>query len=729
MKRTNYSNKKVMSGTLRVTILFVALVLILQLINTMIFYRNYRTDIANSHASRLNAAILSIDNVYQDAFTALERIMTDPITLEFSYRKSITNSNMTKSMALIRSLNFLQEGSNRNYKLIIYFQKSDTGYSARGFVRFEKDKYNYISIESLDIRKGDYIEGKSSYFNRMSHVLNQDEMSDVLILKEQDMLAIAIIPKEVLNLQLSETTAKGTSNILVLNEKGVIIAQFGKVNISKQFDNVEDYLYTLQNGDYGKDYYYLLSKNCFKVGNEQISVIMGFDRNAATEGTTKLNQYIITSVISFVIIISLFLFVFFRKLYNPLHGIVTKLRSADDMSQNTPNTRDELKFIDLSLSMMDTRLKLLSAHLEKHDEIYLENVLSKLAMGVTYQDDINLLPHVLTYYVVTAVSEGDDGIENLEVIDKIAEVFSCIGKCKRFYHVGRQWSFYIECKSEELEKSLLTIEMSPTTGLLFIGLSRKHTDLADLREALEESWDVFTLPFDYKTRKCIIHHYREKSSTEHSDLSPNLNMKDETALINNTLRGDISSVMSCIEKIFNNNTNSPLAAHRDLCIYLLNLLAASQKGSEISFCDEAIDRIRHSYNVFFMQDTLTECYRRVTNEFTSDDDLYIRIKKYVTENYDKDIYLQTLAEKTGLSYSYVSKYFKRKSGIGFPDYLTDYRIKKAKTLLVTTNRPILEISSMTGFDLPGTFNRSFKRLTGITPGEYRRIYSEKTRQD
>ena len=87
----------------------------------------------------------------------------------------------------------------------------------------------------------------------------------------------------------------------------------------------------------------------------------------------------------------------------------------------------------------------------------------------------------------------------------------------------------------------------------------------------------------------------------------------------------------------------------------------------------------------------------------------------------RDVYLQRIADEFNLSYSYVSRYFKRKSGIGFSDYVTQVRIGKAKELLTETSMSISAISQATGFDVPSSFNRSFKKNTGVSPGEYRSL--------
>ena len=75
-----------------------------------------------------------------------------------------------------------------------------------------------------------------------------------------------------------------------------------------------------------------------------------------------------------------------------------------------------------------------------------------------------------------------------------------------------------------------------------------------------------------------------------------------------------------------------------------------------------------------------------------------------------------------LSPVYFSGMFKREVGQNFSEYVTDYRIKKAKDLLKRSNLSILEISDAVGFKDPKYFSKIFKKAAGITPAEYRKIY-------
>ena len=95
---------------------------------------------------------------------------------------------------------------------------------------------------------------------------------------------------------------------------------------------------------------------------------------------------------------------------------------------------------------------------------------------------------------------------------------------------------------------------------------------------------------------------------------------------------------------------------------------------------------------------------------------------YIEEHYKEHISLEIVANEVTLSPVYFSGMFKREVGQNFSEYVTDYRIRKAKDLLKRSNLSILEISDAVGFKDPKYFSKIFKKAAGITPAEYRKIY-------
>ena len=73
----------------------------------------------------------------------------------------------------------------------------------------------------------------------------------------------------------------------------------------------------------------------------------------------------------------------------------------------------------------------------------------------------------------------------------------------------------------------------------------------------------------------------------------------------------------------------------------------------------------------------------------------------------------------GMSSGYLSKIFKEKAGIGFQEYLTEVRMKKACELLDNIQFKSYDVAFYVGYDNPKNFSRAFKTYYGITPKEYR----------
>ena len=99
-------------------------------------------------------------------------------------------------------------------------------------------------------------------------------------------------------------------------------------------------------------------------------------------------------------------------------------------------------------------------------------------------------------------------------------------------------------------------------------------------------------------------------------------------------------------------------------------------------------------------------------------------KKYIEENYSKDISLNTLAEYISMSPYHTSRLFKKYTGETFINYLNLFRINRAKYLLLNTNKKINEIRTEIGCLNKDYFSRLFRKYTGLTPSEYRYKYSE-----
>ncbi len=96
-----------------------------------------------------------------------------------------------------------------------------------------------------------------------------------------------------------------------------------------------------------------------------------------------------------------------------------------------------------------------------------------------------------------------------------------------------------------------------------------------------------------------------------------------------------------------------------------------------------------------------------------------KAENYILEHYAEPITLEDVAGAVNLSQHYFSRSFKQGKGVGFADYLSKVRIDHAKKLLIVDGLSVKEIAYMVGFADPNYFSKTFKKLTGHTPGDYK----------
>lgn len=106
-------------------------------------------------------------------------------------------------------------------------------------------------------------------------------------------------------------------------------------------------------------------------------------------------------------------------------------------------------------------------------------------------------------------------------------------------------------------------------------------------------------------------------------------------------------------------------------------------------------------------------------EASSDPAIVANAKKYIQERYAESLSLDQAAKAVNASTRHFCKVFKEATDITFTDYLSRVRVEKAKHLLGNPHLRVSEIAFETGFESISQFNRSFRRITGQSPTQYR----------
>ena len=121
-------------------------------------------------------------------------------------------------------------------------------------------------------------------------------------------------------------------------------------------------------------------------------------------------------------------------------------------------------------------------------------------------------------------------------------------------------------------------------------------------------------------------------------------------------------------------------------------------------------------------DRLHLFFQMCENSMEENSTVYM-IKDYIAKNYANDsLSVKDISEHVFLSSSYVCTLFKSETGQTLNQYLTDFRIERAKKLLQDPRYKITDISEKVGYTDGNYFGKTFKRTVGLSPSEYRDKY-------
>lgn len=138
---------------------------------------------------------------------------------------------------------------------------------------------------------------------------------------------------------------------------------------------------------------------------------------------------------------------------------------------------------------------------------------------------------------------------------------------------------------------------------------------------------------------------------------------------------------------------------------------------------ENLLEIQESYDAV-LTDLLT---KHIDRNFSLDEDFrrYTQTiktaKEYIQDHLDQKLLLEDISKEVHLSQFHFLRIFKQCTGMSIHQYILSMRVEKAKTELRRSKRHLNEIGFNAGFIDQGHFCKTFKKLTGLTPSDYRRL--------
>lgn len=265
--------------------------------------------------------------------------------------------------------------------------------------------------------------------------------------------------------------------------------------------------------------------------------------------------------------------------------------------------------------------------------------------------------------------------------------------------------------------------------VLSLGGSRTHR----FPEELNVAWKEARIAADYLTRTGVfsVKSYQEGMTA----MVLRENFQIESALHSAVLLGDVSSVEEQIA-LWRNDMKRQLPDSigllRNLWESFFSMFRRWERAAEISEEDIFFGRTAKTFGDLLAGswedagDRMEQYFCEITKTFMENrrqlqhaSGMMPKVAEFLELNYMKKVSQQECADYFHINKDYLSRAFKKDTGIGMTKYLNQIRIRKARELLRTTDLQVQEIADRVGYFDAKYFSRQFKLETGMTPAQYR----------
>jgi two-component system response regulator YesN len=191
---------------------------------------------------------------------------------------------------------------------------------------------------------------------------------------------------------------------------------------------------------------------------------------------------------------------------------------------------------------------------------------------------------------------------------------------------------------------------------------------------------------------------------------------------------DFSKTLTCIQEMFSCLKNKTLSPNQikvkalEIFLSVYNYFNESKlmKGLNI-YLENAINNRTIDEIEFELINMIKYMKSKLEQTEDSISPVILKLLQHIETNYKYDLNLKEISENLNINSIYLGQLFQKETGILFSDYINNFRINKAKDLLVNTSLKASEIGDLVGYANKNYFYRKFKNIVGITPSDWRKI--------
>jgi len=345
----------------------------------------------------------------------------------------------------------------------------------------------------------------------------------------------------------------------------------------------------------------------------------------------------------------------------------------------------------------------------------------------------------LLRFIVSNVAEEWIGRSHAGYMADTGDLFACLA-CLRPYTPPAEALAELKQAAENTRgflKQRFQLEAS-------VAISGVHESLSGIAEAYREALETMEYKYVVGDRESSLS-YEELERSERLPAAVegyDYSLQTEQQLINCVLVGDIAKARRTLDEIIERNLrNGEFTTELARCL-MFDLVCTFLKTMgelgdvQASFLEKhpkALERLTGLRSVKDIQAGLAEMLEEVCRltaakqeaNRSRDRDRQLSsfaesIQGYIEEHYeDPNLNITMIGDTFGMKATYLSKLYKDQTGEGLLDAINRTRINRAKELLRTERTSLEEAAGRSGFSSVNTFIRAFKKVEGVTPGQYK----------
>ncbi|KOO46341.1 response regulator [Priestia koreensis] len=388
-----------------------------------------------------------------------------------------------------------------------------------------------------------------------------------------------------------------------------------------------------------------------------------------------------------------------------LQGVIDEILVANHAQKEQEKVSNKLKKM---LPIMETDLVSQLLFDQVHD-VHLEEMLDLLEVSTTTNAFVCLL----------TLSE-DTSEEQYKLYKKVKEMFYLHAKGWIGALSNRQIPLIIFIEEGSFRSNALAVTKKLIDGVkgdLSVGIGNPYVSLHDIHHSYHEA--IRSSVRNYPSKKYHFYQDMKEEESVFDDLYANIEKQMFEKMKDNQWSDSKQLIEEAIS-LCRKHACSILETQQRICS---TMMAMKRYMTEIGYPFTApIVLTGMSYEQIareasHLMDLLTQSHHILNQQ--QEHDIAQRMKNYIQEHYYTMISLETMADKFDLTPHYLSKIFKDSFQISYIDYLTKFRIEKAKELMRKTDQSVKEIAIDIGYTDPNYFSRVFKKVCKMSPSQYR----------